>query len=61
MKIVCVDNYDRESISDELICENIDKHYGKDIVEYLNRKHGDESPHFFRLVEDDYKLYEFQP
>ena len=29
MKIVCVDNYDRELYNDVLVCENISKVYNK--------------------------------
>lgn len=62
MKIICVDNFDRESRDDSLVCENVNKYMGKQIVEFLIEKFsGNESSDFFRLVEDDYKLYTFEP
>jgi hypothetical protein len=62
MKIICVDNFDREAYSDSLICTNICKIYGEYLVNCLNNKYGGEqSPDYFKLVEDDYKLYKFEP
>ncbi len=58
MKIIAVDNYDRESVNDILICENVHKWYGDMIVKMLNEK-SDIS--FFKLVPDDTKLYKFEP
>jgi len=61
MKIICVDNFDRDYESDYLVCENVEEYYGKEIVEFLNNKHsGNESPYYYRLVEDEYKLYKFE-
>ena len=59
MKIIKVDNYDRETVSDVLIAENINSHWGGRIIKFLNDKY--DSPDFFRLTEDDYKLYEWKP
>lgn len=59
MKIIGVDNYDREYISDFLVCENVNKGYGNELVNYLNKQ--DDQPRFYKLVEDDYKLYVFEP
>lgn len=60
MKIICTDNYARETRSDRLICENISEYWGTIIVQSLN--HGREhSEDFFRLVPDDHKLYVFNP
>lgn len=62
MKIICVDNFDRDTVSDFLVAENIGEYYGKLITEFLNEKLGGEhSPHFYRLESDDYKLYKFIP
>lgn len=47
------------SRSDALICDNVDEYYGKFIVEFLiNRFSGTHSPDYFRLVKDDYVLYD---
>jgi len=63
MKIICVDNFDRDFKSDSLVCENISKYYGEMIVKFLNEKNKDDvnNPNFYRLVEDNYKLYKFEP
>lgn len=59
-KIICVDNYDREDRSDVLVVESVHPYYGKWIVKMLNDKFGGEnSDEYFKLVEWDYKLYEF--
>lgn len=61
MKIVKVDNFDRDTYDDVLICDNINEYYGKIVVEALNNKlSGDRSDAYFRLVEDEYKLYKFE-
>lgn len=61
MKIIDVDNFDRENVDDVLVCENINEHYGKMVVNILNERYSsDHSSSFFRLVEDDYKLYKFE-
>jgi hypothetical protein len=66
MKIIMVDNFNRENISDKLIVEKVDKWWGETIVSLLNDHHhyrpnNPNNPNFFRLVKDDYKLYEFKP
>lgn len=60
MKIVQVDNYDRDNVNDVLICENVDEYHGNIMVNALNnRLSGDWSDAYFVLKEDDYKLYKF--
>ena len=62
MKIIKVDNFDRESVSDTLIATNISNYYAKLIAALLNEKlSGTHFSDFYRVVEDDYKLYEFTP
>jgi hypothetical protein len=62
MKIIIVDNFDRESSSDTLVAENINKYWGEKVVDFLNNKFsGDDSPSYFKLVEDGHKLYIFEP
>jgi len=57
MKIIAVDNFGRESIADKLIAENVSEYWGKFIVDLMNDKQHDDSLNFFRLVNDDYKLW----
>jgi len=56
LKIICVDNYARETIADSLVCENVNDHYAKLIVDLLcaNPKRGDSS--WYRAVPDDHRL-----
>ena len=61
MKIICVDNFGKESKSDSLVCENVNLYMGNIIVEFLIEKFsGNRGGDFFKLVEDDYKLYIFK-
>ena len=59
-KIIGIDNYDREIVNDELICENISEYYGKIFVDNLNAMEKD-GPTFYKLVPDDYKLFKYEP
>lgn len=57
MKIISVDNFGRESVADKLIAENVSEYWGKYIVIMLNEKQHDDSPNYFKLVDDDYILW----
>ena len=58
MKIIKVDNFGCESVSDILIAENVHKAYAKDIELALNANFsGSCSPDYFRSVDDDYTLF----
>lgn len=62
MKVIAVDNFDRDGVSDILVCENVNEFYGKFIVERLNERFsGDDSNVFYKLVDGNYKLYEWHP
>lgn len=62
MKIIQTDNFDRESVSDVLVAENVHNFYAAKITEFLNGVYGgDNSPFYFCAVEDDHKLYVFEP
>lgn len=61
MKIICEDNFNRDYISDWLVAENVSSIMGKRIVKLLNEYEGKDSPNFYKLVKDDYKLYKFEP
>lgn len=57
MKIIRVDNFDDPTVSDELIAENVGEEYGESIVELLN-SYDRAYYEWFKLVPDDYKLYD---
>lgn len=59
MKIIGTDNYCRDEVSDVLVCENITIGYATEIVNYLNRD--ENNSRFYKLVENEHKLYEWEP
>ena len=62
MKIVQVDNFDRDTVSDILMAEKVSKNNAEMIVKALNEKYsGGNSPLFFTAKSDDYKLYKWEP
>ena len=62
MKIIAVDNFNRDEVDDLLIAENVDPYYAQTITNALNDKYsGDHAPHFFRAVQDDHKLNKWEP
>ena len=61
MKIIGVDNFARESVSDILVCSEISEYYGQKIVDMLNLDSGQNSLYYYLLVPDDHKLYAFEP
>ena len=59
MKIIAISNYNNESVSDYLVAENVLPGCIKIMCKALN-----DNPNqtfFFKAVEDDHVLYEFQP
>ena len=55
MKIIGVDNYNRESIADYLVCDNVrDEAFGNAMVKALNEYPNGST--FFRLVPSDHRL-----
>ncbi len=63
MKIIAIDNFDRDIVDDVLVCENVTgKMYGECMVKALNEEFsGSDMPRFFKLVPDAYKLKKFEP
>ena len=61
MKIIAVDNFDRESVSDVLIIPYvINPEIAEQIADLLN-KDGAGSDKFYKAVDNDHKLYKFEP
>ena len=61
MKIICTDNFGRDTVDDRLVATNISyKRCGDIMVRALNDHELKTTVDFYRLVEDDYKLYEFK-
>ena len=62
MKIICKSNDDLESVSDQLIAENVSEAMGRRIVKLLNKAEGSlDTPNYFAVVQDNYILYKFEP
>ena len=61
MKIIAKDNFDRETVSDWTVCDNVNEYMGAVIVEFLNRQDGTNSSWFYALVTDDHKLHTWEP
>lgn len=63
MKIICVDNYDREGPGhdDKLIATTVPESTGKIIVNLLNKQTDPLGEGYYRLVEDDHELRRFEP
>ena len=62
MKIICKSNDDLESVSDQLIAENVSEAMGRRIVKLLNKAEGSlDTPNYFAVVQDNYVLYKFEP
>jgi len=61
MKVIAIDNFDRELYSEQLVCENINKYHGINFVKFLNDGTSDNSQWYYKLVEDDYKLFVYDP
>lgn len=61
MKVICVDNFDRETISDRLIQEGLTQTEARTLADELNAKGGVNAPDFYRVVPDDHVLYVYDP
>ena len=58
MKIIAKDNYNRDTINDILIAENVANWYADKIVNFLNNF--DKSDRVYTAENDDYKLYKYE-
>lgn len=62
MKIVARSNFNKDTVSDFLVCENINRTHGKMAVELFNDQlGGDYGIYCYTLQEDDYELYFWEP
>ena len=61
-KIIGVDNFDRECVSDTLVCDSINKYWGDKIVEFMNKAVGGVNAQtYYKLVPQGHKLFVFEP
>jgi len=61
MKIIAVDNFDREAVSDTLVATGLNKYYGELFIRCLLGRMHEHDETYYRLVEDDHELYVFEP
>lgn len=61
MKIIAIDNFARQTVSDIVVATNVNEYYANLIVKLLNDHEGDNSPWYYKAVPDDYRLYVFEP
>lgn len=60
MKIISVDNFDRDDAHDEVIAENVPEFFAETLVSALNERYGgSDAPRFFKAVSDEYILRVF--
>lgn len=57
MKIIIVDNYDREGVADVLVAEKVDPYWGEKMVDTMNYNRTDYDDKYFKLVKDNYDLW----
>jgi hypothetical protein len=57
MKIVQTDNYDRETVAEELVAENIKSEEYAGIMLNALQTHRRNPAVWFKLAKDDYRLY----
>lgn len=57
VKIIIVDNFDRETVSDTLLADNVIEHYAHIICDLLNKREGENTANYYRVVDLDYELY----
>lgn len=59
MKVVIVDNYDRDTVSDRLLAENLSEKEAREKADKFNNSHpGSE---YAVVKPDDYVLYKYEP
>lgn len=56
MKVINIDNFDRDCIPDKLVCENCNEYYANRIAELLNETTDPNGEDYFVVKHDDYKL-----
>jgi hypothetical protein len=61
MKVIGKSNFDNESVSDVLVCENIKQSYADILVKTLNARDGEASTYYYCVVPDNHKLYKWEP
>jgi hypothetical protein len=62
MRVACVSNFDDEMYEESFVTLVVCERMAKVIARVLNSEFsGNHSPCYYRVVEDDYKLYKWEP
>lgn len=61
MKIIYSDNIPTDISSETLWMENVSSDWGQRVCDKLNERLGDYQGPFYRVVNDDHKLYKWEP
>lgn len=56
-KVVLVDNFDRETVADILLKDDITDSEASQLADEYNASHGSNWSYFARAVNDDYRLW----
>ena len=57
-KVILVDNFDRDTVSDQLLQDGLTEEEANKMADDYNAAHTPNSPYFARAVPDDHKLYD---
>lgn len=60
-KVIRCDNYDREMYSELLVAENLSEVEAQKIADAMNDDPNRADAHFYKVRDDSYKLFEFEP
>lgn len=60
-RVVCKDNYDSETRSEFWVSEPMSKEAAQALANQKNERAGEHSSDYFQAVQEDYKLYKFEP
>lgn len=61
-KVIAVDNYNRETVDDWLLCDNIaQERNAEKIAQLMNNAEGDHASWFFKAVPADHVLSVWEP
>lgn len=61
MKVICIDNFNRDYISDSLVRENLTDEEADKLVKEHNDQMSAHCQDYFKKVSDDHKSYIFEP
>lgn len=57
-KVILTDNYDRETVSDKLIKDNLTQEEAETLATEMNAGVWEDGPDYYKAVEDSYELWD---